>query len=297
MKKLTALLLAAVVCLSLVACGGTQQGAGSNGSNENTNGMSGKHPLLQFLYGEWEYEGNFKENYPFAKLTINEDGTCIVDGVAGKWTISSNTTPSGRLCIDVFVNGQVICGSEISIWAGNYNFHVSNISVNPGDNWKHNTPVVVDDNDIVLSTENWHKYFKLIIESSYSENAFGDVELLVIKQYLVPKEEYADKIIATDVIYEVQKTKKAYSISINAAEKTHTIGEILETGEPSTPEIQKLWCVYETNRYEINVATDYIDIKDHADPNNAASKTVWLVADIDDINMLRIQGNIYIINE
>lgn len=296
MKKILALLLTAVMCFTLVACGDGETPDTNNGT-ENAEKPETNHRLLQFIYGEWEYEGNYKDNYPFAKLTVNEDGTCIVDGAAGVWRISDRTSPEGRLYIDVIVNDQVIGSAEISLWAGNYLFYVSDIMISPGDNWKHNTAVAVDDNDITLTTENWRNYFELITESSCSENAFGDVEQLTIKQYLVPKEEYAAKMLATDVIYEIQETASEYFISLNPEEKTYQLGEKVKTGEPSTPEIGKLWRDYETNRYEIWVTNGTIDAKDNADPDTTSNKTVWLVADIENINMLRIQGNLYIVND
>lgn len=299
MKKLIALLLAAVMCVCLAACGGADApNKNDEGEKQQENqSMDNNHPFFQFLYGEWEYTGNFPDSFPFTKLSVNEDGTCIVDGVAGTWAVSKSTSPNGRLYIDVCVDGQEIGGAEIYVWAGKYKFNVSDTAINPGDNWKHNTAVVADDNDIVLTAENWQNYFDLITENNYSENAFGEVEHLTIRQYLVPKEEYADKILATDVVYEMGRTANEYFIYLNAAEKTYDLGEMVQIGEPSTPEIQELWCVYETGRYEMHVTTNHIEAKDHADPDSTSNKKVWLVTDIENINMVRIQGNLYIINE
>lgn len=298
MKKIFALLLAAAMCLSFAACVGRDSiNTDNDGEKSQENQGSINHPLLQFLYGEWEYEGNYKDSYPFAKLTVNEDGTCVVDGAAGTWSVSKDTSANGRLYIDVLVDGQTIGRAEMHIWAGNYYFGVADTMINPGDNWKHNTPVVADENDIVLTKDNWKDYFELVTESSYSENAFGDVEQLTIQQFLVPKAEYADKILVTDVVYEVQETASEYPISLNAAEKSYTLGEAVKTREPSTPDVRKLWCVYETERYEIPVTTYHINVKDHADPDVPYSKTVWLVTDVDDVTMLRVQGNIYMVNE
>ena len=311
MKKILALLLAVVMCLSLAACGGgetpnTDDNSGmgqgeqldtESNNTANTENPYANHPLLQFIYGEWEYEGSHKENYPFVKLEVNKDGTCVVDGAAGMWIISDQTSLDGRLYIDVLVDNQVIGSASISIWAGNYGFHVSDIMISPGDNWKHNTAVVADDNDITLTAENWRDYFDLITESTYSENAFGEVESMRIKQYLVPKEEYAANILATDVVYEIERTASEYYIELNPTEKTYKIGEMVQTGEPSASEIRELWCEYETGRYQIEVCTGYIDAKQNLDAESTSSKTVWIVADIEDINMVRIQGNLYLTND
>lgn len=306
MKQIFALLLVAVMCLSFVACSSEgSPGTGDNGTpeqnnqagNETTDHQHSNHPFFQFLYGEWEYEGNCKDNYPFTKLTVNEDGTCIVDDAAGSWTISDSTSLDGRLYINVLVDNHIIGVAEVSVWAGNYSFDVSDVPPSPGDNWKHNTPVVADDNDIVLSTENWRNYFDLITEAVYSENAFGEVESLTLTQYLVLKEEYAQKILATDVAYEIETTASEYCIDVNAAEKTYTLGEIVETRTPSEPQTGWLWRDHETNRYQIRVASGNIEAGDSADPDSTSPKSVWLVAGIESINMVRIQGNIYIINE
>lgn len=303
MKKLITLLLAAVVCLSLAACGGEKTPiSGNQGGQQMEEGTADHiktnpdHPFLQFLYGEWEYEGDHKDNFPFAKLTVHADGTCVADDAAGVWKISDRTS-DGRLYIDVLVDDQVIGAAEIYVWAGKYSFDVPDVMINPGDTWNHHTAVTPDENDITLTTENWREYFDLITETTYSENAFGEMDGLTLVQHLVPKEEYASKIFATDVVYQLESTKSQYPINLNSAEKTYELGEVVSTGEPLTSEPAKLWCNYESNRYQISVTTNRIDAAENANADSTVSETVWLVPEIEDINMVRIQGNLYIVND
>lgn len=297
MKKIMALLLAAAMCLCLAACGdgepNTPDQGGTSGGAQNS---YADHPCFQFLYGEWEYTGNYADNYPYTKLTVNRDGTCLVDGAAGTYCVSERST-EGRLHIDICVGGQATGAAEICLWAGKYIFGVPDIAVNPGDNWKHHTAVIPDENDIVLTEENWQDYFDLITEATYSEDLFGDVERLVLRQYLVVKEEYAQKILATDAVYQLEQTSGEFPIALNAAEKTYTLGDMTRQYDPYTDEPQKLWREYETNRYQITLTTNRINAAENADPESTSHKSVSLITSLEDIRMLRIQGNIYLVNE
>lgn len=146
MKKIVALLLVAVMCLSFVACGGgeiqnTNDDSHTNPSehmnnettqsnSENTESPYANHSLLSHLYGEWETttEGN-----SFTSFTINEDGSCIVDGKDATWKIDEEYTSEENLCIEIhnsteYLGGVMVWGSNLGVSgvASNHSFSSNN---------------------------------------------------------------------------------------------------------------------------------------------------------------------------
>lgn len=153
MKKVISLVLALAMCLSLCACDGgmpnandsskiqgekeqvsnpTDQNSQNNTENitESTESPYVNHPLTAYLYGEWELPE--KESYdqheeiPCSTLTINEDGTCVADGVVGFWKFSEKTNEK-YLQIDIFINDEHrMCVAPfdyinaIGVWSAGY---------------------------------------------------------------------------------------------------------------------------------------------------------------------------------
>lgn len=114
MKKLIALFLTIVLCLSLCACSGDASGSTDNKTQTEvklTESPFVNHPHLQYMYGEWVINSGYENDHvAFRSLTINEDGTCIVDGVSATWKISGNTSDS-RLEIEVFDGSKMLCSA------------------------------------------------------------------------------------------------------------------------------------------------------------------------------------------
>lgn len=119
MKKAMSLFLAVVLCLSLCACGGgsspeapnptdnTNDDAGSPIDNDtlNTEIENYVHPRLSEMCGSWINNNTGTDDFnPCLTLTINEDHTCVVDGVAYSWDYSPYTTDE-RLVLYIF-NGE-----------------------------------------------------------------------------------------------------------------------------------------------------------------------------------------------
>ena len=145
MKEILALLLAAVMCFSLVACGNEetppsndnggihQGGTTENAENSNTGNAEGphtNHPLLPHIYGEWkqfEIDNYFQdEKIPCSTLTINADGTCVVDGISGTWLFSDKTRDD-LLRINIFIGSEHLCCvgyfaniATIAVWSASY---------------------------------------------------------------------------------------------------------------------------------------------------------------------------------
>lgn len=133
MKKLIALLLAVVMCLSLCACGSSEAKEETQINNpitsesqsiiENYEAIGSTtentvidHPLLPYLYGQWEMKGeNIQMPNPFSLLIINEDGTCIADGRECTWTVFDASTKD--LFIDILYDSVKIGG--LVLWDNN----------------------------------------------------------------------------------------------------------------------------------------------------------------------------------
>ena len=125
MKKMIVLMLVLALCLSLCACGG---GAGENqkpGTNQSASAPTDKvepvpeefkdHPLLSQVYGTWVFEkwGDHNNEYNLYKsLTINEDGTGIVDGISVIWKISGDQTNDSALVVLIYENDVCIYGAR-----------------------------------------------------------------------------------------------------------------------------------------------------------------------------------------
>lgn len=127
MKKMIVLMLVLALCLSLCACGG---GAGENqkpGTNQSASAPTDKvepvpeefkdHPLLSQVYGTWVFEkwGDHNNEYNLYKsLTINEDGTGVVDGIPAVWSVSEDQTNENKLVILIYVDNVCIYGASFN---------------------------------------------------------------------------------------------------------------------------------------------------------------------------------------
>ena len=113
MKKTISLLLALVLCLSLCACGSNKAENPTTIPTEVIESTASKyadHPLLSQLYGTWEFEsfGAPWEYTLFKSLTVNEDGSCIVDGTAGSWKISEDGTNETEVRILLYIDSECV---------------------------------------------------------------------------------------------------------------------------------------------------------------------------------------------
>ena len=113
MKKALSLLLALVMCLSLCSCGSSENKdevpqkvevvttEATVGTTETTAGMleaettgntATDHPMLPYLYGEWEHEVYEGIKCSFNTIVINDNGTCVIDGMNATWEIDPDNT-------------------------------------------------------------------------------------------------------------------------------------------------------------------------------------------------------------
>lgn len=318
MKKIIALLLAAVMCLSLVACGGgettnTDNSSGTQGStvsatnngettitepqspgipDGNTENPYADHAHLTYIYGQWEliskdsYQQD--EEIPCSALTINKDGTCAVDGASGTWEFSDETRDN-FLKINIFIEGEHRYTSgyyerskSIGVWSAGYNGPVDS-------SWMNMSATEV----ITLTTDNWRDYFELVTDPIYENDAFGDLYSLSLIQYLVLKEEYAENIVyISDVVAEVTGQANSYHITIDAINKSYTLGDIIEGLEfaAKTRELHQNEGVY---KMQVS-GNNYITVANNANPVGPHDNIIALINDINNIEFLRVKGIIYI---
>lgn len=134
MKKTIFLLLTLVLCVSLSACGVTGENTSIEPTFETITDVQTDHPLLQEFICEWEYRGDYAQSYPFSKLEVNQDGTCLADGQIAAWRISDRSTDE-NLYIDILINAEAIGTICIYEWNDQISFSFPELPFNPGDQW------------------------------------------------------------------------------------------------------------------------------------------------------------------
>ena len=245
-------------------------------------------PVLKAIFGEWNatyiLRGD-KESVP-AKVIIREDGTCTVGDTDYTWVVHESQTDSLEL---------LITSGDLQNYI--YLRHTGDNQVTMemyGDNWGANFLNTKFFQSIELTVENWRDYFELVTEPRYEKNAFGDLERLVLIQYIALKEEYANKVLFQDVFAEIASTGSRHYITLDAATVSYTLSEAIEEVALNA-EIRAL---YSSNGiYKIEVfGNNYINAADNADPSNEMSKKVVLVSGIENVQFLRVTGSLYIGN-
>ena len=305
MKKTISLLLVLALCLSLCACsigdfvtinitgfGDTSDNGADSVDNGNENSKE-NHLLFPFLYGTWTLKNESDAKYnPYVSLTVHEDGTCLVDGKSATWAVSE-WGGEKDLAIDIFIDGEHVFGALLSNSSYRLFFYAmeTNGRLCMGS-WENEAEVPADHNDILLTVDNWRDYFELRTGEEFSDDAFGDLERIHLYQYMVVKEEYADKVMIADVAVEMAVTGQRTNISVNPEARSYSLGEVIEDVKLNSEII--------TLDHELSIpvfGNNYINIKDNLDPDSLNSKTVIWIPSLESIEMLRIKGTIYIKND
>lgn len=202
MKKILALLLAAVICLSLVACGGgetpntndnnetpgnnsaTNGAVGDTGNNNtvgdasNNNTESNAPNYTEILCGKIWSLLNYK--YDFISLGFNEDGTC--EYYNAKWELSDNIV---KITSDEETSNAF---NEYSIVESNgIYFLVSDCYVYYcGD--RSSLPI----KKVEITSENWNEYFEIITDTIEEYDQFGEKTNEYTRNYFSLKAEYVN---------------------------------------------------------------------------------------------------------
>lgn len=305
MKKIIILILTLALCLSLAACdggetpntnenNGTNQENNNGANNETTESPHANHPHLAYIYGQWELRKKESYSQPISchAVTINEDGTSIVDGVSGTWEIS-NETRDDFLKINIFIEGEhrFIAAyysnhHSIAVWGTDYMGGAVDAC------WVNMTTTEA----ITLTTENWREYFELVTESNYEKDAFGELDRLVLVQYLILKEEYANMVWADNVAIELTGTTNRYSITLDTTNESYALGEVVGEGKIASMTITLKQQDINDNKIAI-LCRSSIQVDDNADPGSPSSKTVSIIPSFEDIEFLRVQGTIYVLKQ
>ena len=127
MKKFLVLLLTVIICLGLVACVENDiPDIGDDAIDNNiiygpSESIYANHTRLKDVYGTWVYQENITEFVYslFKSLTINEDGTCIIDGENGNWRIDDKMSSDYTLYIDLYINSEINYSAFFSSYENN----------------------------------------------------------------------------------------------------------------------------------------------------------------------------------
>ena len=68
------------------------------------------HPYLEEVFGTWKFKENFASSkYKMYKtLTLNGDGTCVIDGENANWKIEDEETNEASLYIGLYKNSELV---------------------------------------------------------------------------------------------------------------------------------------------------------------------------------------------
>ena len=139
MKKALSLILALVLCLSLCICGcsadtlsttsNTNNGINSEVDNNETTQTVHDYwyPFLEALYGDWEAKSvNETVGVPYTKLSVNKDGTCLVDGKECVWKIDYTVSSKKDLFIGFYSNTEYLCG--VAVFVNDDGYYITALS-------------------------------------------------------------------------------------------------------------------------------------------------------------------------
>lgn len=174
---------------------------------------------------------------------------------------------------------------------------VPQLPIGQNDNDVDSTQTVTTET-IELTVDNWKDFFELQVKPEYRLNAFGEVETVVLSQYLVFKEEYAGRVTCNDVAIEMDRMIQEVTIKVSPAEQSYTLGEAIEKRELQTDIVETMQGGYNSDNssfYYIDIfSNNYIDVATNINQEDPSHKTVLLVESMDDIEAIRVTGTLTI---
>ncbi len=272
LKKLLTVVLALIMCLSLVACGG--------GAEEKA--------WEEFLVGEWIAENGNRDKFPEG-LSFNEDGTCIINGEEYEWEVR-NTYENDA---DYFVKDGK--NNKYRINASKYDSSYSYINLNEVDAEGNSIGSfgtfykVEEFTKIEITEDNWQEYFETVKKPmSTVEDAFGEVVNVNFYEYLLLGEEYGEvcEYISNGAIeYSYVHINKKATVDLEAG--TYVTGEETYRNTDRTKQTSSMTGQYQDGEnigYGVAIGGLYFD--------EFPEDTVSLR---DDMKVERIKGTIYCI--
>lgn len=205
MKKIIALLLVAVMCFSLAACGGDNEASNNNDKEIDIKKVD--------VVGTWKNTSS--KDHGFV-MTINEDGTGTIILGEQELTITWEKTDEEIMCNT---------GSKELTFKIRANNGVVEMIYNDG------YYVVVSEQDynnmievVELTVENFNDYFDWKPYAEPRTNDFGEIEDLMMYCTVVLKDEYANKFVASIGAVEFEYSEYRCPIEYNAKTKEVTLG-------------------------------------------------------------------------
>lgn len=250
MKKIIALLLVAVMCFSLAACGGgndtpsTNDNGANNTSQENesstTDNTDYASELTQLLceksawYGKCHGEGSEEE------FTFFEDGHFEINGSSFTWEFKEylsdaseflannafQTTPNydaarGLYMTDQFLLGYDTDGNLLLYWRDYFCYNESQYEL------------------VEITLDNWQDYFEMREYHKFEENGFGEFEKVTTYYSLVSKDGIIFDKSKSEVTFEFTCDIETKPYTVDFENKTVTYGETTKT-QTSEPTVETM---------------------------------------------------------
>ena len=180
MKKIICLLLAAMMCVLLCACGGSENRPSQIPSENDTENF----PVEEVkIAGKWK---NIAPLNPGYVMIFNEDGTGskVFDGVTSTFTWEK-VEDVVRLEISGKTEEFSIVDGHLKAW-GNHGLLISE------------TEYDEKIEEIHITADNWQEYCEITHVKLIEKDDFGAVEKIKVHYYFSLKEQYAGKCAAAD---------------------------------------------------------------------------------------------------
>ena len=265
MKRIAALVLAGILCVSMTACGGNDEydeliqmleDGDYSAAIDYIEGLQDDYlgdlivngeidedkpdeltaeqqALLNVLFDDWVCVSE-KENYP-KNVTFRNDGTCSVDGKELVWKKSNYAFMYGLLSLDIIDGDKRSYTADISqADNGELAFHLykldrdgSSSSVVMGGS----TYISANNYETIeITMDNWQKYFEWTNETTYGTNGFGELSSMSTYYRLTLKQEYFNRLsdyMSHTGTAEISYTSRTYQVTVNTQNNTYTMGGLI----------------------------------------------------------------------
>lgn len=311
MKKYVWILLAAVMCLALTACGSESESEHEellkmldNGeyesahyyidnlkrqAEEEAESDEEKESLLPNLYGEWIVSSNYGNEDAFEKISFDEDGTCTIGDSSFRWRLNNEYENS----FDVKISKDETIKYNVSISLSGKEPSLSLSEVLDDDSRKS----IAEYKNlglyevIEITAENWDEYFEITEKGNFNKDAFGDFSSFYLSQYISLKEEYVDRVSTnlSDVVMELDFTYGKKGCQVDGANETYTLTDSYEVSEYD----------YDSSAYKLTYGS--IDEEEYYRATIMSGSWNKENGYIDNYRtepqVLRVQGSLYLLKE
>lgn len=254
------------------------------GRDETPNGLSGftTEEVGSWLIGQWISKNG-------QTTTLNADGSCTIAGENLTWFID-DVSGEQQCAVRVF-RGDRQCYALETWTDDDWGFGVMAVrpvnedGVITGEQFNYNR--ATDFTAVEISMDNWQEYFEYKETHAFSENAFGEIELFRLSNYLLNKDDIVIYSGLSDVAVEYTYTYSERELTLDTEARTYTLGEIKDQEEEETTVISmdQLWSLEDAYQYGLAIGG--------GQTSELTGDTMYYSAFGE---ILRIQGTIYIIN-